>query len=113
MELDTGATRSLISEATYKKLFKNRLMEHSVVRLGTYSGEILKVVGEVTVVVLYGDQRVSLQLVVVDGDGVSLFGQNWLRHIHLEWVDIKQWEMVTCCRSSKRMRMFFERGWEY
>ncbi len=38
MELDTGATRSLISEATYKKLFKNRPMEHSAVRLSTYSG---------------------------------------------------------------------------
>ncbi len=30
-----------------------------------------------------------MQLVVVDGDSVSLFGRNWLRHIRLEWADIK------------------------
>ncbi len=38
-------------------------MEHSAVRLRTYSREMLKVVGEVTVIVLYGDQRVSLHAV--------------------------------------------------
>ncbi len=52
MELDTGATRSLISEAIQKQADGT----FSVVCLRTYSGEILKVVAEVTMVVLYGDQ---------------------------------------------------------
>ena len=35
MELDTGASRSLISEVTYRTLFKDRPLEKSKVRLRT------------------------------------------------------------------------------
>ena len=31
----------------------------------------------------------SLDLVVVAGNGPSLLGRNWLRHIQLEWKQIK------------------------
>ena len=89
MELDTGATRSLISEVTYRTLFKDRPLEKSKVRLRTYSGKMLKVLGEVKVVVSYGDQQAELLLVVVEGDGASLFGRSWLQHFRLSWADIK------------------------
>ena len=33
----------------------------------------------------YASQTTSLPLVVVKGDGASLFGRNWLEHIKLNW----------------------------
>ena len=89
IELDTGASRSLISEVTYRTLFKDRPLEKSKVRVRTYSGEMLKVAGEVKVVVSYGNQEAKLLLVVVEGDGASLFGRSWLQHFQLNWAEVK------------------------
>ena len=36
----------------------------------------------------YGDQVAKLALVVVAGDGPSLFGQNWLKYLRLNWSEI-------------------------
>lgn len=84
MKLDTGASVSLVSEATFRSLYKYR-----PIRLCTYSGEMLKVVGETEVLVSYGDQQAELLLVVVEGDGASLLGRNWLQHIRLNWAEVK------------------------
>jgi len=89
MELDTGASVSLVSEATFRSLYKYRPIRQSGVRLRTYSGEMLKVVGEMEVLVSYGDQQAELLLVVVEGDGASLLGRNWLQHIRLNWAEVK------------------------
>lgn len=89
MELDTGASVSLVSEATFRSLYKYRPIRQSGVRLRTYSGEMLKVVGETEVLVSYGDQQAELLLVVVEGDGASLLGRNWLQHIRLNWAEVK------------------------
>ena len=35
--------------------------------------------------VCYGDQQVTLPLVVVKGKGSSLFSRNWLERIKLDW----------------------------
>ena len=89
MELDTGASRALISEVTYRTLFKDRLLEVYTVQLRTYSGEMLKVAGEVKVVVSYGNQEAKLLLIVVEGDGASLFGCSWLQYFQLNWAEVK------------------------
>ncbi len=39
--------------------------------------------------VVYKDQMKSLPLVVVDGEGPSLFGRDWLAHFKLNWHEIK------------------------
>lgn len=88
MELDTGASVSPVSEATFRSLYKYRPIPQSGVRLRTYSGEMLKVVGETEVLVSYCDQQAEL-LVVVEGDGASLLGRNWLQHIWLNWAEVK------------------------
>ena len=38
--------------------------------------------------VCYGDQQVTLPLVVIKGNGPSLFGRNWLEKIKLNWPEI-------------------------
>ena len=49
----------------------------------------MSVLGEIIVNVKYEDQLVkSLVLIVVNGDGPTLFGRNWLKHIRLNWKQI-------------------------
>ncbi len=86
MELDTGVSVSLISEVTYKSLLKDKPIRKSKTK---YYKELLKVTGEVTVLVAYGTHQEELLLVVVEGDGPSLFGRNWLHRIQLSWAEVK------------------------
>ena len=46
---------------------------------------MLKVACEVKVEVSHGNQEAKLLLVVVEGDGASLFGRSWLQHFQLNW----------------------------
>ena len=90
MELDTGAAVSLISLNTKNAFFPEVPLQQSRVNLRTYTGEQIEVKGEILVDVQYGQQAAEqLPLVVVKGEGPSLFGRNWLRHIQLNWSSIK------------------------
>ena len=85
MELDTGAAVSIITEATRRAMFQDlKLCESSIV-LKTYTDEPMQVTGQLNVHVQYGNQTEPLVLVVVAGDGPSLFGRNWLKYIQLDW----------------------------
>ena len=89
MEVDTGAADSVLSEQTFKSLFPDTSLEPTNVVLKTYTGERMQVHGELTVEVQYLQQpKKSLTLLVVAGDGPSLFGRNWLSHIRLDWKSI-------------------------
>ena len=46
MELDTGASVSIISEETWNTIFHSMSLEPSMVQLKTYSGEDLCVLGQ-------------------------------------------------------------------
>ena len=76
MEVDTGATIG------QPKLNKCDLI------LKTYSGKSLKVKGMVTVEVKFNQQTASLPMVILEGNGPTLFGRNWLSHIRLNWSDM-------------------------
>lgn len=41
--------------------------------------------GEIIVDVTYQQNHYTLPLIVVEGNGPSLFGRNWLQHICLDW----------------------------
>ena len=89
MDLDTGAAVSLISEVTWKSLSPETALDKSTVLLKAYTGEPLHIVGQKTVLIKYGKQKNALTLVVVAGQGPSLFVLNWLEHITLDWGSIK------------------------
>ena len=75
MEIDTGAAMSLVSEATIEELWKEKpALAPSRVRLCSYSGEPISVVGSVEVNVVYKQQSARLPLLVVQGDGSQLVG---------------------------------------
>ena len=54
----------------------------------TYTGEAIKVLGQITTGVNYCNQHANLPLVVVAGTGPSLLGRDWLVAIKLDWKNI-------------------------
>jgi len=69
MEVDTGASVSIISEETYNRLWPDQkpTLRESSITVRTYSGEQLTIKGTINVNVQYKDQKAHLQLVVGTG----------------------------------------------
>ena len=87
-EIDTGATRSIISEETYNQLRDKVELKSSKAVLSTYTGERISVAGEVMVPVKYQDQQYCLPAIVVKGPGPNLLGRDWLQVVKLNWQNI-------------------------
>ncbi|UYV72170.1 K02A2.6-like [Cordylochernes scorpioides] len=79
-EYDTGSAYSLISEST-RRFFglPNPCPADPLrVKLATYSGQPLPVLGTLDVPVQYQNSTQTLPLMVVGGEGPSLCGRNWM-----------------------------------
>ena len=80
MEIDTGAAVSLVSEETVNSSFMKNLPLHPTdVRLPTYTGEAVQVLGKVMVKVVKDNASVTLPLLVVKGGGTTLLGRDLLQ----------------------------------
>ena len=89
MELDTGASRSTISEFVYNKCLANVELKQSNVKLRSYTGEFVDVLGEIVVPMKYqGKMYSDMSLIVVKGDKPALLGRDWLGKIKLDWKSI-------------------------
>ena len=89
MELDTGASLSLITETTYSNLSSTLSpLTPSNFTLTTYTGEKIIPLGPINVQINYQSQCASLPLLVVP-DGPTLLGHNWLEEMKINWLDIK------------------------
>ncbi|XP_021340098.1 uncharacterized protein K02A2.6-like [Mizuhopecten yessoensis] len=88
MELDTGAAVSIVSEELYKNCLTNLPLQPTSVQLKTYSGDKVELLGKVDVPVRYGNQHVTLPLIIARGDKPSLLGRNWLKTIKLDWKEV-------------------------
>ena len=60
----------------------------STVKLRTYTGEEIGVLGCISVNVHSNEQEAQLPLLVVKGKGPSLLGSNWLTKLRLNWQEI-------------------------
>ena len=87
IEMDTGASLSLISEATYRNLWQSNRpqLQPTEKVLSTYTGESLEVLGSLSVLVEYGEQKSQLEMLIIAGSGPSLLGRDWLLAIKLDW----------------------------
>lgn len=88
IEIDTGASLTILSECTLREQWPELTVLPSRIKLHSYSGEAIPVLGTVDVVVKYGDQTATLPLLVVKGEGPSLLGRNWLAVLRLDWHEI-------------------------
>lgn len=89
MEIDTGAAVSIISQQEYRRSFAHLPLEGARVKLKTYTGECIPVLGQFTATVQYEDQVNELPLIVVKGNGPNLCGRNWLQKVKLNWKIIR------------------------
>ncbi|XP_064653072.1 uncharacterized protein K02A2.6-like [Lineus longissimus] len=84
--VDTAASVSVIPHELYQEKFKDVLpLSPTNVKLKSYSGDEIPVMGEFKVEVCYNGQTASLPLYVTKGERVALFGRNWLSVIKLDW----------------------------
>ena len=82
MEVDTGASLSVISEETLAtvRIGPCFTLWKSTKKLKTYTGEEILVLGVCTFSVYYENTEPrKLDIVVVKGKGPSLWGRDWLR----------------------------------
>ena len=89
MEINTGAAVSLVSKAMVNSSFMKDLPLHPTdVRLRTYTGETVPVLGKLMVKVVKDEASVTLPLLVVKGAGTTLLGRDWLQKLKLDWKNI-------------------------
>ena len=75
MELDTGAPVSLISKVTWSQQLRSPNLQASDLKLQSYPDRNLPALGCCTVSArIQNAERVQLPLIVVEGQGPSLFG---------------------------------------
>ena len=89
MEIDTGASVSLMGEVHFKPLReKGAILRQSNAKLSTYTGETIPVLGISDVKVEHNGQTLTLPLVVIPGNGPPLLGRDWLTTLQLNWESI-------------------------
>ena len=88
MELDTGASVSLVIEATWADKLNRPQLQPCTLSLQSYPSRSLKVLEQLQVEVSVHGKEANLPLIVVEGSGTPLFGRNWLEQINLNWAEI-------------------------
>ena len=88
MELDTGAGVTIVSEKTWADKLNKPELQDCELALQSYPNRSLTVLGSCMVEVSIHGQTRQLPLVVVEGDGISLLGRNWLESIRLDWTEV-------------------------
>ena len=87
-KIDTGASLSLISKATYDKLQSSAALpplKTEQIKLRTYTGEEISVLGSISVTAQSETCTCTLPLLVMEEDGPSLIDRNWLTELRLDW----------------------------
>ena len=102
MEVDTGAKKSIMSEAEYSLLGPRKpVLQKTRSVLKTYSGEIIEPLGMIDAAVSYNGQHRTLPLIIAPGKTISLLGRDWLNEIKLDWPSLhSQWAEVHMVKQS-------------
>ncbi|XP_033100805.1 uncharacterized protein K02A2.6-like [Anneissia japonica] len=88
MQLDTGATYSIMNLDDFEENFPNAQLCKVKEGFHTYTGEKIECSGSYNVHINYNGQTVSDKLFIVDKGGPPLFGRTWLSKIKLPWHEI-------------------------
>ena len=90
MELDTGASVTIIRKNVWYDVLAKKLVQKTDVKLRSYSGHEIPVVGEAKVQVSHRNQEALLPVIITENDGPVLMGRDWLSVLKLDWGLIKQ-----------------------
>ncbi len=86
--IDTAASVSIIGETVYQEKLSHLPLKNTTVRLSSYSGDRIAVLGQIEVEASYEGQLRRLQLVVAKGNKASLLGRDWMKQLKLNWQKI-------------------------
>ncbi len=109
MELDTGASVSLISETTWAQKLNKPQLQPCTLSLQSYPNRSLQVLGQCEVVVKVYWKEASLPLIVVEGSSTALFGRNWLEKIQLNWAEIARINGITSNPNEQNIPKYLQR----
>lgn len=82
-EIDTGSKISAVSKIFYDKYFYNSRLNKCVLILKSYTGDVIKPLGYINVIVKYGEKSSQLKLYVIEKGGPPLMGRNWITSLEL------------------------------
>ncbi|XP_041820347.1 uncharacterized protein K02A2.6-like [Chelmon rostratus] len=88
MQIDTGSRLSMVSETVYKEKLQHLALQATKLKLRTYTGEAVPVLGFVNVAVEYNKQKMTLPLYIIPGKRPALFGRRWLEELRLNWQEV-------------------------
>lgn len=78
MEVDSGSAYTVISDSTLHQLdIPRQRLTRSALKLNSYTGDLITVLGTVMVNVELKRKSVHLPLLVVESHGTSLLGRDW------------------------------------
>ena len=83
-----GASVSIVGKEIFETFRKGGSileLQETPVRLQTYTGEAIPVLGVTRVPVEHNDQLLTLPLIVTSGNGTPLLGRDWLAALRLDW----------------------------
>ena len=100
MEVDTSASCSVMSLSKFKEVGQLQELKENLVRLRTYTGELVKSYGTTVVGVSYEGTKNRLPLLVVKGNVPTLLGRNWLKRVRLDWRT-----MFTLCEEEALLKL--------
>ena len=76
LELDTGDSVTIIPNHVWSGVLAAKSLQQTDVKLKSYSGHEIPVLGEAKVQVSHGHQQACLPVIVTAGDGLALMGRN-------------------------------------
>lgn len=89
-KVDTGCRLTIMNMKTFKeKVKKAPPLKKTRLMLRTYTKQKIKVLGKTYVKVNYKQREKILPIIVVKGTGPTLLGRWWLKHVKLDWAEIK------------------------
>ena len=110
MEMYTRAALSLVSEATFNKLWSSKYPSPSNVCLCSYSRVAIPIAGSMDVTVVYKGQAAQLPLIVMNGEGPSLFRRNWLENLRFDWRKINHLQYSSLESDLEEHKTLFQPG---
>lgn len=83
VKLDTGAQANVMSEATYRETWPSSPMRKSAVRLTSYSGDKIPVIGETDVSCKYKDKTYRIKFIITSTKAENVLGLEACQRMNL------------------------------
>ncbi|XP_064465302.1 uncharacterized protein K02A2.6-like [Ornithodoros turicata] len=89
MEVDTGASVSVMSKNNFQQLLPDVTVNPSKVLLRSYTGELSQVQGQANVCVQFCDKSAVLPLFLTGDRSPTLLGRNWIQQLGIGIADVE------------------------